>query len=122
LNIPNNISDGRSDDVSTLGSHQMTLEVFGGFNHLNLVIVFESEIMCAKENLVKEDTTNIFNFFNLIEKKISLKQKSKYQSLHFPAILEPMTSFILMDSSVQKTTGEYVNLFTLISNSNMDSL
>ena len=78
--------------------------------------------MCAKENLVKEDTTNIFNFFNLIEKKISLKQKSKYQSLHFPAILEPMTSFILMDSSVQKTTGEYVNLFTLISNSNMDSL
>lgn len=40
----------------------MTLKVFGEFNHLNLVIVLESETMCAKENLLKEDyTTNIFN-------------------------------------------------------------
>jgi len=26
------------------------------------IIVFENETMCAKENLVTEDTTNIFNF------------------------------------------------------------
>ena len=55
-------SDGRSGDVSILGFHQMTQEVFGRFNHLTLVIIFEIETMCVKENLVKEDTTNIFNF------------------------------------------------------------
>ena len=34
-------SDGRSGGVSILGSHQMTLEVFDEFEHVNLVIVFE---------------------------------------------------------------------------------
>jgi len=40
----------------------------------------------------------------------------------FQHILEPMTSFILMDSSLLKATGEYVNSFTLISNINMETL
>jgi len=81
-------SDGRSSGVSILGSHQMTLEVLGKFDHLNLVIVLESKTMCAKENLVKEDdTTNLFNFY-LIEKKISLKQISNV----------PMSPLLLMQN------------------------
>ena len=56
----------------------MTLEVFGGFDHLNLVlvIVFESETICAKENLVK-DTTNSFNFlFNREENQFKTKKSN----------------------------------------------
>ena len=68
-------SDGRSGGVSILGSHQMTLEVFDEFEHVNLVIVFE-RLCVQKKTYWRKMTQQISLFFYLIEKKISLKQKS----------------------------------------------